>query len=208
MDYIIPPKEEIIDGRFYGKHFQIRFDCDDSNYYIKDLGHGFGTFIKITNWTEIKNKFLINIGENYIAFTLGLEEDGNETKESNNNNINNINNINNNNISNTSNLLNIKVFYGLPNHDILTFSPEKSPFHIGRSEECEIVLNDNMLSRIHCSIEFKNNVWFINDGYENGGEIIKSTNGTWMYPDFDIKIEDKMVFKSNRNLFFCSFEEN
>ena len=65
-----------------------------------------------------------------------------------------------------------------------------------------------MLSRIHCSIEFKNNVWFINDGYENGGEIIKSTNGTWMYPDFDIKIEDKMVFKSNRNLFFCSFEEN
>jgi len=165
------------------------------------LGHGFGTFIKITNWTEIKNKFLINIGENYIVFTLGLEDEGNETKES-NNNIHNMNNIN------TKNLLNIKVFYGLPNHDILTFSPEKSPFHIGRSEECEIVLNDNMLSRIHCSIEFKNNVWFINDGYENGGEIIQSTNGTWMYPDFDIPIEDKMVFKSNRNLFFCSFEEN
>jgi hypothetical protein len=182
MDYIIPPKEDVIDGRFYGKHFQIRFDCDDLKYYIKDLGHGFGTFIKITRWTEIKNKFLINIGENYIVFTLGLEDDE------------------------TSNVLNIKVFYGLPNHDVLSFAPEKSPFHIGRSEECEIVLNDNMLSRIHCSIAFKNHACFINDGYENGGEIIESTNGTWMYPDFDIAMEDKMVFKSNRNLFFCSFE--
>ena len=44
-------------------------------YYLKDLGHGFGTFIKITEWSEIKNNFLLNIGENYIVFTLGLEED-------------------------------------------------------------------------------------------------------------------------------------
>ena len=44
-------------------------------YYLKDLGHGFGTFIKILDWTEIKNNFLLSIGENYIVFTLGVEED-------------------------------------------------------------------------------------------------------------------------------------
>ena len=44
-------------------------------YYLKDLGHGFGTFIKLTNWNEITNNFLLTIGDNYILFSLGLEED-------------------------------------------------------------------------------------------------------------------------------------
>ena len=44
-------------------------------YYLKDLGHGFGTFIKLIDWTEITNNFLLTIGDNYIVFTLGLEEE-------------------------------------------------------------------------------------------------------------------------------------
>ena len=47
IDYIIEPKGDKCDERFFGKHFQIKFNYLDLNYYIKDLGHGFGTFIKI-----------------------------------------------------------------------------------------------------------------------------------------------------------------
>ena len=72
---MIRPKEEKIDDRFIGRHFQIKFNPNDMNYYLKDLGHGFGTFIKILDLTELKNNFLLSIGENYIVFTLGLEEE-------------------------------------------------------------------------------------------------------------------------------------
>ena len=65
------PKEENVDNRFIGKHFQIKYNKKDDEYYLKDLGHGFGTFVKIINWIEIKNNFLLSIGENYIVITLG-----------------------------------------------------------------------------------------------------------------------------------------
>lgn len=71
-------------------------------YYLKDLGHGFGTFIKITDWSEIKNNFLLNIGDNYIVFTLGLEEDMiiNEHTSNNEN-------------EEYNNLINLKIFQGI-----------------------------------------------------------------------------------------------
>ena len=69
---LLRPKEEKIDDRFIGRHFQIKFNPDDMQYYLKDLGHGFGTFIKLVDWTEITNNFLLTIGDNYIVFTLGL----------------------------------------------------------------------------------------------------------------------------------------
>ena len=79
----------------------IKFNPDDLNYYIKDLGRGFGTFIKIQEWTELKNNLLLNIGENYIVFSLGDEEE--EENEKDKNNKNKFNNEN-------DNCLNIKIF--------------------------------------------------------------------------------------------------
>ena len=71
IDIIINPiEEENIDDKFLGKHFQIKFNPEDLNYYLKDLGHGYGTFIRINDWVEIKNNLLLNIGENYLIFSL------------------------------------------------------------------------------------------------------------------------------------------
>ena len=63
--------------------------------------------------------------------------------------------------------------------------PTKSSIKIGRSPECEISIDDNMLSRIHCSIENRENIgWIIRDGYlaklkDGSYESKNSTNGTW-----------------------------
>ena len=57
--YIEPLDGDNVDEKFFGKHFQIKFEPGDLNYYLKDLGHGFGTFIRINDWVEIKNNFLI-----------------------------------------------------------------------------------------------------------------------------------------------------
>ncbi len=194
IDYIIEPKGDKCDERFFGKHFQIKFNYLDLNYYIKDLGHGFGTFIKIINWIEIKNNFLLNIGENYIVFTIGLEDEILLSE-----------NYSNKNNENYDNMLNVKIFSGDIKHGIVSFLPEKSPITIGRSQDCEILIDDNMLSRVHCTIDFKNEKWFIIDGTINEeGNVKNSTNGTWIYAFEDTLIKDKMTFKANHNLFICS----
>ena len=188
---------------FNGRHFMIKFNPDDLNYYIKDLGKGFGTFIKIQEWTEIKNNLLLNIGENFIVFSLGDEE--NEEKEKEELNEDN-NDIKNENVENDI-CLNIKIF-NMENQKIFTLSPDNCPAIIGRNSDNSIVIDDDMLSRFHCTIDFDKNKWYIQDGYAKNGlqeeEIKKSTNGSWIYAYDEIKITDKMIFKSNHNLFICN----
>ena len=70
IDYLLGPKDQEYDEQFIGKHFQIRFDNETKKYYIKDLGNGFGTFIKLINEEKIKDNLLINIGETYIVFSF------------------------------------------------------------------------------------------------------------------------------------------
>lgn len=200
VDYLINPKidaKENMDERFFGKHFQIRFNPSDGKYYLKDLGHGFGTFVKITSMVQIKNNLLINIGENYIVFTFGIEDDlAVPTK------------VNSGDKEDLDNMINVKVFSGNIKHDILSFTPKKSPLTIGRSPDCEILIDDSMLSRVHCTVQFKNGNWYITDGaMMDDDEVRKSTNGTWIYAFDDLEITEQMTFKANHNLFICSYEE-
>ncbi len=44
-------------------------------YYLKDLGNGFGTFMKIQSETILKDNSLINIGDSYLVCTMGIEDD-------------------------------------------------------------------------------------------------------------------------------------
>ena len=199
LDIILEPVDnEITDEKYFGRHFQIKFNPEDLNYYLKDLGHGFGTFIKILDWIEIKNNYLLNIGDNYLVFSIGLEN-GNDINE---NYI-----IKNNNIENGS-ILNVKIFSSNSKIKSLVFTPSDSPFTIGRKSENAIFIEDNMLSRIHSTIIYKNKKWYIRDGYiinkNNNEEVKKSTNGTWIYAFEDTIIKDKMTFKASHYLFDCN----
>jgi hypothetical protein len=44
-------------------------------YYLKDLGNGFGTFVKIQSETLLRDNSLINIGDSYLVCTMGVEEE-------------------------------------------------------------------------------------------------------------------------------------
>ena len=124
-------------------------------YYLKDLGHGFGTFIKLVDWTEITNNFLLMIGDNYIVFTLGLEEDMITSEHTSNKEDEEYNNW-----------INLKIFSGNIRHGQLSFNPRQSPIIIGRSPDCDVIIEDSMLSRFHCTLEFNEskNQWYIVDG--------------------------------------------
>jgi hypothetical protein len=141
-----------------------------------DLGNGFGTFIKLQNEIILRNNSLISLGESYLVCTLGLDDE----KEDSDYNIK-LNSIPQNDYSE---MLNIKIFSG-NKYDPLNFQPSKTVIRIGRSNDCEVFIDDNMLSRVHCSIEYREyGGWVIRDGYnvrnkDGNYENKPSTNGTW-----------------------------
>jgi len=88
--------------------------------------------------TELKNNFLLSIGENYIVFTLGLEEEMIINEHTSNNEG-----------EEYKDLINLKIFSDNIKHGKLSFSPKQSPFIIGRSPDCEVIIDDSILSRFH-----------------------------------------------------------
>ena len=179
IDYLLGPKDQEYDEQFVGKHFQIRYDNDTKKYYIKDLGNGFGTFIKLINEQKIKDNLLINIGETYIVFSFNNDNE---------------------------NEIIIKLFSGEEQQNTYTFNSDNQKcIIIGRdSYLCDIIIDDKMLSRVHCCINYKEKGeekgWYIKDGNLQGK---KSTNDTWFYSAEETLIYNQMIFKTNHNLFKC-----
>ena len=127
-------------------------------------------------WTELKNNLLLNLGENYVVFSLEDDDDDNDEDED-EKQIN--NNINSNNVDNS---LNIKIFSVNTQQKMYKILPSDCPITIGRSSENNIYIDDDMLSRILYTIDYNNEKWYIQDGYAKNGineeEIKKSTNGS------------------------------
>ena len=173
----------------YGLQFLIKFDINDYCYYIKDCscGSGYGTFMKVCEEMKIRDSTLINIGNNYIVLTYGvdaLEQEENNTIDNENQKI-----------------LSVKVFRGeLVNYSYVFNQSQINKILIGKGENCNIVLNDELLDDIHCVIEFKNQKgWFISDGFDNKN----SENGTWINLSDETKILEGMLIQSNQNIYKC-----
>ena len=204
IDYELPPNPIIqstsLDSfRFNDKNegifFCIYYKFNCQNYFIKDYEKGYGTFIKIENEYKIKDNSLFNIGDSYLVFTFNNNENNNENI---NNDINNIENINNQNDI----YLSLKAYSGSITYEPIIFKYNlNKEITIGRSENSDVILQDKMLSRIHCILFYdENKGWLIKDGNELNQP---STNGTWVFAYDECEIYDEMVFKSNSNLFSC-----
>jgi hypothetical protein len=82
-------------------------------YYIKDLGNGFGTFVKIQSESLLKDNSLINIGDSYLVCTMGVEDDTVMSEYASENNIK-IPSLGN---RDSSEMLNVKIFSGNEKYD-------------------------------------------------------------------------------------------
>jgi pSer/pThr/pTyr-binding forkhead associated (FHA) protein len=174
IDYLLLPKDNDYDNKFIGIHFQIRYDEKNNKYYIKDLGSGYGTFIKLIEPLKIKNNLLINIGDTFIVFSFKENDEKNE------------------------NII-LKIFTGNEQSEIFEFNSEKKIIIFGRETSCDVHIEDKLLSRKHCYIYYnenennneESNCWYIKDGDLTGK---KSTNDTWLYALEDTLIYDQMIF--------------
>ena len=76
-DFIIPVAKQEEREKHAGRQFQIRFDRENQDFFIKDLGVGYGVFTESVGPVALKDNLLINMGESYIVTNLvPLEEAG------------------------------------------------------------------------------------------------------------------------------------
>lgn len=49
------------------RHMIIKYSIDDSNYYIRDLGDGSGTFVRLDQRLPLKNGYIISFGDSHMT---------------------------------------------------------------------------------------------------------------------------------------------
>lgn len=186
-DFVFPVEEKDENNGLYEfPNFAIYYNINDGNYYIKDFNTGVGALMKIKKYKMDKNT-LINIGSNYLV--IYIDKNLITIKIFNNSTI--LDNKDNN--KNLGQNCVMKEFQIKNNNTIIT---------IGRSQKCDIIIEDMMLSKIQAYIQYnsKDSNFYLYDG---DGEK-ESTNGTWVFILNPIKITDNFLFKAEHTLFMAT----
>ena len=168
-----------------GPFFKIYYDTNKHLYFLQDLGVGYGTFIKLQEETIIKENSIINIGESYLIFSFDKK------------------NLQLNQEINDDDLF-LKIYSNENEYEpIICKNNPEIIYTVGRSDKCDVLIKDKMLSRVHCILTYIDNNWYIRDGNEEGND---STNGTWLYASDEIEIKEGLIFKSNSCNFLCQYQ--
>lgn len=127
-------------------------------------------FIKLSSQFVLRSKHIVSLGDTHVSLEIDQ-----------------------------FNCLKIEVVANKEETITRIFSKDfEGPIKLGRCKKNEVVLMNSTLSRVQTSIFFNssNQTWVIEDGLGNK----KSTNGTWIYLDFDWEItQDLIYFRINKN---------
>mmetsp|Transcript_39541 Transcript_39541/g.29204 ORF Transcript_39541/g.29204 Transcript_39541/m.29204 type:complete len:212 (+) Transcript_39541:510-1145(+) len=179
-DFVIPTKSEEEKEKHRGRQFQIYFDAESSTYRIKDLGIGYGAFVKLQEPIALRDNFLLNMGESYIV--ANLLKPAEEAL-----------------MGRGIQRLRLKIFSvsKADQPDVFCCQNEDQEIIIGRTPNCDIRIEDKLLSKAQATVKYEKGEWVLTDGFEGR----ESTNGTWLYLNEDWQLVDGMVFKSNQTFF-------
>jgi hypothetical protein len=191
-DFVFPIEEKEENyGLYEFPNFAIYYNVNDENYYIKDFNTGVGALMKIKEFNMERNT-LINIGSNYLV--VYIDKNIITIKIFNNNTI----------IESSDNKENLGQNCVMREFQIK--NSKKNRITIGRSQKCDIIIEDMMLSKIQCHIEYssKDECYYLYDG--DGQK--ESTNGTWVFILNPIKITNNFLFKAEHTLFVATLTNN
>ena len=191
-DFVFPveEKEENV-GLYEFPNFAIFYNLLDGNYYIKDFNTGVGALMKIKR-IELDFNTLINIGSNYLVIYI-------------NNDIITFKIFNNSTVSDRK-YNDDSIGHNYVTKEYRVKENEDSIITIGRSQKCDIIIEDMMLSKIQAYIEYnsKTKKFYLNDG----DEMKESTNGTWVFILKATKITNNFMFKAEHTLFLATLNNN
>lgn len=179
-DLVFPLVAKNFAKNYRGSHFQISYDVSKDSYFIKDLKVGFGTFYRLSDSIDLKNNTLFHIANSFILASF-IDQEQEYSR------------------------LQLKV-YGKCAGDVFYFNASdysENYITIGRQENCEVRLQGNLVSKIHCTVFYTpEKGWILSDGdmknYSN------STNGVWVYINEPVELAHSMLFKSGRIVFQVS----
>ena len=190
-DFVFPIEEKEDNLSIYDiPNFAIYYNVEDGNYYIKDFNTGVGALMKIKKYV-IEENTLINIGSNYLV--LYIERHKIIIK-----------------------IFNNSILESRKTGDKNTMKCELKEFeiqagkdnfiYIGRSQNCDVIIEDMMLSKVQCNIEYNSREkrFYLNDG--DGKK--ESTNGTWVFILNPTKITNNFMFKAEHTLFVANLINN
>ena len=145
-DIVLSPEDKDI-GKM---HFVIEYNQANECFYIKDLGEGNGTFMKIEGSHTLHNGDVLSFGTSHAGVQIQSQGQGST--------------------------LTLRFFEGPRANDMISFGSNDEFVKIGRVQDCTIVIDDNNLSRYQCMIQHQQGKgWVVIDG--DGSR--KSANGTW-----------------------------
>ena len=191
-DFVFPieEKDENI-GLYEFPNFAIFYNVKDKHYYIKDFNTGVGALMKIKH-IQLDLNTLINIGSNYLVLYI-------------NNNTIIFKIFNNTTISEGKNNED-SIGQNYVTKEYKVKEDEDCLITIGRSQKCDIIIEDMMLSKIQAYIEYnsKTKKFYLNDG----DGVKESTNGTWVFILNATKITNNFMFKAEHTLFLATLNNN
>eukprot|EP00347_Sterkiella_histriomuscorum_P007899 403347135 len=178
------------EDQFAEQHFYIRYDKYKNGYFIKDLGLGTGTFLKVSNTqhSQLRNGQIVIFGENQMV--VGITHGKNKDKEAaidkyyskDQASAAAVQGLQ----SSRNDIIFLKFIDGPNKNKQFEFKSSSAPLMIGRTDKCKVKFTDTSLSRYQCILDFINDKWLIRDGDGTGKG---STNGTWMFCEEEVKIE-------------------
>ena len=161
------------------KPHQFNIEYEDGKFYIKDCKEGNGIFLKINP------KLLINENNNKLIFMFNsLLSLKTELK-----------------------ILTMKFIIYYKNKRFKFDLNEKKIIKVGRSDECDIIINEQAgISRVQMSFVYndKTNEFYVYDGNvinESGNGNKQSTNGVWLLIN-KMEIFDEMIIKTGMTRIF------
>jgi hypothetical protein len=155
--------------------FYIYYKENNRKFYILDNLSGTGTFVKINKGIILMPNMIISFLVDLIYFDVNKLSTGD--------------------IEIKLNFL-YKKKNNQPNSNIIINSKDYSIFTIGRSKLCNYIYDEETVSKIQCTIIFKDKNWILYDGYYSISQNKNSTNGIWLLTKNGVLIENQMIFKS------------
>lgn len=131
-DLVLPQEEGL--GR---RHFMFRYNPSMLSYFIKDLGDGSGTFVRVKAPLILKQGYIVSFGDSHLI--VQLDED-------------------------TTTKITLRFVEGPKASQTFTFTETDSPIRIGRMADCSIMFDDTSLSRYQTMMTFVEGSWRLEDG--------------------------------------------
>ncbi|CAD8211847.1 unnamed protein product [Paramecium octaurelia] len=209
-DFKIPSIDNKLNKKNRGQHFYIKYDYQNQNFRIKDLGIGFGCFFKASE-IQLQNNTLITMGSMYFTTQICYGQDLLRLPS-----FNNLYDVKEFIVSGypcdrqqflsldrDQWYLRIQLYGGTAKDDVYILSSKNYlPVTIGRNIDCLIrYYDDVLLSKYQCTILFDGQ-WKIIDGIEGKS----STNGTWLYLKDEQILKENMLLKTNNTIMEVNFK--